>query len=179
MGLEEFFYASQSVASIAVVGSLIYLGLQLRAGDRNQRALMQQGRADRASKAALALASPELARIWHKGLAGDSDLTRDEFSQWMLLCRAAFLSGEDSFLQYHAGLLAPAAFASYEAGARYFMASAGIRVAWRLARGQFGSDYRAFGDALVASTPLDGKTDAYVDWQQLLQSELATKQVNA
>jgi len=36
MTLEEIFYASQSVASIAVVGSLIYLGLQVRAADRSQ-----------------------------------------------------------------------------------------------------------------------------------------------
>ena len=179
MSLEEIFYASQSVASIAVVGSLIYLGLQVRAGDRNQRAQMQQGRADRASKAALAIAAPDLARIWYNGLAGDSNLTRNEFSQWMLLCRAAFLSGEDSFLQYQAGLFDPAAFASYEAGARYFMAFPGIRAAWRLSRAQFGPDFRAFGDGLVVSTPLAEKTDAYVDWQQLLRSEPGSKPVNA
>ena len=30
MTLEEVFYMSQSIASVAVVGSLIYLGLQVR-----------------------------------------------------------------------------------------------------------------------------------------------------
>jgi len=30
MTLEQIFYLSQSVASVAVVGSLIYLGLQVR-----------------------------------------------------------------------------------------------------------------------------------------------------
>ena len=48
MTLEQIFYLSQSVASIAVVGSLIYLGLQVRSAERSQRAIMQQGRADRA-----------------------------------------------------------------------------------------------------------------------------------
>lgn len=63
MTLEEAFHMSQSIASAAVVGSLIYLGLQVRGADRSRRAMMQQGRADRASKASLALASPELAVV--------------------------------------------------------------------------------------------------------------------
>jgi hypothetical protein len=52
MTLEQIFYLSQSVASVAVVGSLIYLGLQVRSAERSQRAIMQQGRPDRASNAA-------------------------------------------------------------------------------------------------------------------------------
>jgi hypothetical protein len=54
LSLEEVFYLSQSIASVAVVGSLIYLGLQVRAADRGQRSFMQQGRADRVTKAWLA-----------------------------------------------------------------------------------------------------------------------------
>jgi hypothetical protein len=74
MTLEQIFYLSQSVASVAVVGSLIYLGLQVRSAERSQRAIMQQGRADRASIAALAIASPELARVFQRGVAGDPTL---------------------------------------------------------------------------------------------------------
>lgn len=46
MTLEQIFYLSQSVASVAVVGSLIYLGLQVRSAERSQRSIMQQGRED-------------------------------------------------------------------------------------------------------------------------------------
>ena len=42
MSLEEIFYLSQSIASVAVVGSLIYLGLQVRASDRGQRSIKQR-----------------------------------------------------------------------------------------------------------------------------------------
>src|SRR5580704_14319817 len=99
MSLENIFYISQSVASVAVVASLIFVGIQVRGAERAQRAIMQQGRADRTSVTAIALADPVLARVWRKGVAGDTDLTRDEFTQWMMLARASFLSGEDSFLQ--------------------------------------------------------------------------------
>ena len=38
MTLDQIYNASQILAAIAVVGSLIFVGLQLRQGDRTQRA---------------------------------------------------------------------------------------------------------------------------------------------
>ena len=43
MTLEQIFYLSQSVASVAVVGSLIYLGLQVRSAERSQRRSCNKG----------------------------------------------------------------------------------------------------------------------------------------
>jgi hypothetical protein len=171
MTLEQIFYLSQSVASVAVVGSLIYLGLQVRSAERSQRAIMQQGRADRASNGALAIASPELARVFQKGTAGDPTLTREEFTQWMMMCRAMFLSGEDSFLQHKAGQLDRSAFDSYVAGVRFYMASAGMRAAWKLSAGQFGPEFRDFGNSLLAQIPAAQGADVYSDWQRHLKSE--------
>jgi hypothetical protein len=172
--LEQIFYLSQSVASIAVVGTLIYLGLQVRSAERSQRAIMQQGRADRASLGALGLADPELARVFGKATAGQTSLTRDEFTQWMMMCRALFLSGEDSYLQHKAGQLDQAAFDSYVEGVRYYMRSPGMRAAWQVSRGQFGSDFRNFVDAILREPPLARGADAYAEWHKLVESERTT-----
>jgi hypothetical protein len=174
MSLEQIFYLSQSVASVAVIGTLIYLGLQVRAAERSQRALMQQGRADRASHGALALADPQLARVFQKGAAGDAGLTREEFTQWMMICRALFLSGEDSFLQHKAGQLDQRAFDSYVAGVHFYMASPGIRAAWKVSAGQFGTDFREFVNSTLMRTPVAPTADAYSVWQNLLQAERST-----
>ncbi len=171
MSLENIFYLSQIIASAAVVSSLIYLALQVRGSERAQRAIMQQGRADRTSAAALALADPNLARIWRKGVAGDVDLTRDEFAQWMMLARGSFLSGEDSFLQYKAGQLDQRAFDSYVAGATFYLASPGLRAAWKVSAGQFGSGFREFADSLVARMPVTAGSDLYATWRELVLSE--------
>jgi len=173
MSLENIFYLSQTIASAAVVCSLIYLALQVRGSERAQRAIMQQGRADRTSAASLALADPGLARIWFKGLADDDDLTREEFTQWMLLARASFLSGEDSYLQYKAGQLDRRAFESYVSGATYFLASPGMRAAWKISAGQFGDDFREFADSLVARMPLRHDDDRYAKWRDVLAAEKA------
>jgi hypothetical protein len=171
MSLEHIFYLSQSIAAVAVIASLLYLAQQVRQAERVQRATMQQGRADRTSQASLATANPELARVFQKGAAGDTELTREEFTQWMLMCRALFLSGEDSFLQHEAGMLSDAAFNSYVAGVKFYLSMPGMRAAWKLSEGQFGSEFRAFGNAMLAQTQCSQDADAYSQWRKLLGSE--------
>lgn len=171
MTLENIFYVSQTIASVAVVGSLIYVALQVRYAERSQRGLMQQARADRTSRASLAGADPELARIWLKGGAGDPDLTPVEFTQWMLLTRAAFLSGEDSILQYRAGLLSKQTYDTYVAGARFFLSQPGFRAAWKLSRLQFGAEFRAFTDSILNEVPPAEPGDSLAEWNALVAAE--------
>ena len=76
MTLEQVFFVSQSIAAVAVVASILYLAREVRQSERVQRANMQQGRADRASKASLTIATSDLARIWQKGLSANPDLTQ-------------------------------------------------------------------------------------------------------
>lgn len=89
-----------------------------------------------------------------------------------LICRALFLSGEDSVLQHDAGLLSEAAFESYVAAAKtYFSAYPGMRVAWRLSENQYGTHFRSFCNSLLAGTPSTQSADAYSQWRTLLRSE--------
>lgn len=170
MSLEQVFYLSQSVAAVAVVISIIYLAHQVRQGERVQRAMMQQGRADRTSHAAISLADPALVRVFQKGAAGDPALTREEFAQWMMICRSGFLSAEDSFLQHQAGLLAESTFESYVAGLCYYMAMPGMRAAWQVSSGQFGREFRDFVDGIIATTPATPGPDLFAEWQKKIQS---------
>jgi hypothetical protein len=171
MPLEQVYYLSQSVASIAVVCSLVYLALQVRQAERSQRAMMQQGRADRTSQASLAIATPELAAVWNRGGDGDPTMTPDEVAQFLLMCRAAFLSGEDSFLQHKLGTLDSSAFESYSAGVRAYLSRPGFRAAWRLSAPQFGKAFRDFGDAQIAAIPVAPDVDVYAEWKKALLSE--------
>jgi hypothetical protein len=171
MSLEQIFYVSQSVAAIAVVSSIIYLAQQVRQAERIQRAMMQQGRADRVSQLTLAVADPQLARVFRMGITGDSLLTRDEFLQWMLMARAAFLSAEDSFLQHKSGLLDESAFDSFVAGVRRFFAAPGYRAAWRLSSNQYGSEFRKFVNSIIDQTSVASEPDDFAEWQKLVQSE--------
>jgi hypothetical protein len=123
--------------------------------------MMQHGRADRASIGAMTLAGPELARVFQKGMAGEPEHTGEEFNQWTLICRATFLSGEDSFLQHKAGLLDKPAFDSFVTGAHSFFASPGLRAMWRLSSGQYGGEFREFITLIVDQTPVARDADTF------------------
>jgi hypothetical protein len=171
MSLEHIFYVSQSVAAIAVVASIVYLAQQVRQSERIQRAMVQQGRADRASHRSMIMASPELAGIVQKGLAGSKELTREEFYQWTLVCRSLFITVEDSFMQRKAGLLDDFAFHSFEAGTSTFLSSPGLRASWQLASSQYGKETRQFIDSMIKQSPAARPTDAYSEWLRLLQTQ--------
>jgi len=175
MTLEETFYLSQTIASVAVVGTLIYLGIQVRYAERSQRAIMQQGRADRTSNASLTIATAELARVWQSALSANPRLTREEFTQFSMMTRAAFLSGEDSYLQHRAGTLDKTAFESYSAGVTHFMAYPAMRAAWKMSRSQFGPEFRAYCDEAVANASHVPPQDPYEAWQAILQQEIGTE----
>jgi protein-disulfide isomerase-like protein with CxxC motif len=170
MTLEQVFFVSQSIAAVAVVASILYLAREVRQSERVQRATMQQGRADRAAHASLTVASAGLSRIWQKALSPTPDLTQEEFAQWALICRSAFLSGEDSYLQHRAGLLDEVAWGSYVASVHFYMASPGMRAMWKVSSKQFGADFRKFVDEILAKVPISCPADSYVAWQEHLKS---------
>jgi hypothetical protein len=78
-----------------------------------------------------------------------------------LICRATFLSGEDSFLQHKAGLLDKPAFDSFVTGAHSFFASPGLRAMWRLSSGQYGGEFREFITLIVDQTPVARDADTF------------------
>jgi hypothetical protein len=172
MTLEQTSYVSQIIAAIAVVGSLIYLGLQVRHAERSQRGMMQQGRADRVSAAVMTFADPDRALLWQKGMAGDAGFTPLEFIQWMMLFRAMLLSGEDSFLQHNAGLLTEDTFETFVTGVRHYMANPGFRASWRLSRNQFGAGFRDFMDTIANETPAAHGADTFSEWKELVHAEM-------
>jgi hypothetical protein len=98
-------------------------------------------------------------------------MTREEVVQWMLMCRAGFLSAEDAFLQYQAGALSQASYDSFCAGVRSFMGHVGFRISWHMMADQFGKEFREFIDAQVAAAHIITSGDIFATWQTLVDAE--------
>jgi hypothetical protein len=172
MSLTDIAALGSIVSSAAVALSLFYVALQVRQAEKNQRGLMQQGRADRVGNASLAISLPETASVWIKGAQLPEMLSAEEMERFLLLCRAAFISGEDSFLQHRAGLLDEAAFRSYVAGLKgQLTGSRGLRAAWRILSNQFGADFSGFVDGVLAQISPQPAPDRMAMWRELLREE--------
>jgi len=159
------------VSGVAVLISLIYLSVQVRQAERNQRALMQQGRAARVCDSTLRVAEPAMSEIFRRGNAGDESLTVEQLHQFTLMCRAGFVSGEDSFLQYLSGQLDEAAYRSYVAGVRSIFAAPGMRAMWRMNSQQYGEEYRRFMDGILDGIRPDLPWDQPARWVGALRAE--------
>jgi hypothetical protein len=166
------------VSSGAVALSLFYVATQVRQAERNQRGLMQQGRADRVSGMLLHLAQPGAGSIWVKGLHQPQTLSASELEYFLLACRAAFISAEDSFLQHAAGLLDEAVFRSFSAGlTSQFASTPSLRASWRLLSGGFGAEFTAFMNAALDETASQEPLDRLPQWQAVLQAEAGTGKI--
>jgi len=67
MSLSDLASLGSFVSGVAVLISLIYLALQVRQAEKNQRSLMQQGQANRICDLLLRNSDPSLAMIYRKG----------------------------------------------------------------------------------------------------------------
>jgi hypothetical protein len=159
MSLSDLAALGSFVSGVAVLTSLIYLSLQVRATERNQQISIRHSRATRIVELQLALGDPALATAWLHGSDSPREVTRTELSQFTSLCRAFFFHFEDSFYQREEGLLNDDAFETVVAGARLLARSPGLRTAWRIARLNFGGRYRDFMDDVVARAALEAPVD--------------------
>ena len=171
MTLSDIATVGSIVSSVALTISLVYVALQVRQAEKNQRGLMQQGRANRITGDLMQLAEPEMASVWIKGLHAPETLAGEELERYLLLCRAAFISGEDTFLQHAAGLFDETAFRSFTVGARgQLSGSTGLRAAWSLLSHQFGPEYVAYMNEQLAHTTPQAAQDRSLNWIAALKA---------
>lgn len=132
------------VSGLAVLVSLVYLAQQTRQDVRNSRAMVQQGRAARIADTALRLAELRASENIEKCFNGSPDVSPQDVARFLNICRAIFISAEDSFFQHEQGLLDDVAFASFEASVRGGMSSNGLAAGWLMTADMYEPQFRAF-----------------------------------
>jgi hypothetical protein len=172
MSLSDLASLGSFVSGCAVLISLIYLALQIRQTERNQKISIRHSRVSRTVDLQLALADPGVADAWLHGLRSPHEITQTELSQFTYLCRAIFFHFEDSFYQREEGLLNDDAFETVVSGARLIARSPGLRAAWRIARPNFGGRFLDFMDGVVAAPAVGLPVDLSLEaWKVAFASE--------
>ena len=138
-------------SSVAVIVSLLFLGLQIRQSNRNQRSLMQQGRSARNVELLSRLGDPTVSNVISRAANGETLTDQDCFIMYSYLT-SVFWSYEDCFFQFHLGMLDPKSWASDGVTLRRLLGNPAYRAVWRYARGGIGDEYRSFIDGLAAES---------------------------
>jgi len=173
MSLSDLAAIGSFVSGVAVVATLAFLVLQLRQADKNQKALLQQGRSARVTELILKRTEPELSKALTRGL--QADLSIDDFQVEAInaFFAALFWSIEDSFLQYRAGLLLSTSWETDAATLRGFFCVPACRVAWTMNRELMSGEYRDHVDGLMRDIKPRAPSDTLATWRTLMSRELA------
>ena len=123
-----------AISAVAVLVSLLLVQRQIRQSEKNQRALIQQGRASRSAEIAMRLMDSDFAEAYHFCMNGDTKISEIQLVQFIGYCRAVFLGAEDSFLQHRECLLDEPAFNSFKRALTGLFVSPGMRAGWTVLR---------------------------------------------
>jgi hypothetical protein len=173
MSLSDLASLATLASGIAVLASLFYLAQQIRQNTKHSRALIQQGRAARVTETALRLAELRADdEALENCFSGDPDADPKALGRFFSVCRALFVSAEDSFYHHREGLMDEQTFASFEASMQGLMSrTPGVAAGWLLTRDSYEPDFRAYMDRVLGSiTPESDAALRTSRWKTALAS---------
>lgn len=160
MTLEQLSSASQIVAALGVVASLVYLALQVRQSEISQRALVLQARTDRGITLSKCFSEPYMGELLAKIIRDEDVLDAGQQAALLGYVRSLALNVLDAQAQNRIGLLNDAGFDRALAGARWFFSLPHARATWRLLHVQFTpADVASIDRLIVDSVPLAAPLD--------------------
>jgi len=168
MNLADLALIANLLSSFAVLVSLLFVGVQIRQSNRNQRSLMQQGRSARNVDLLSRLTDPKLSELLLRVLRGET-VTDPEYLVLYGYIASVFWSYEDSFLQFRSGTLDAKSWSSDVATVKRLLKNPAYRAVWRAAREAMATEYQSFVDAVVA----DVRHNVPVDVPNVLRQYIA------
>ena len=150
MTLAEISQISQTVGSVAVVASLIFVGVQIRQNTKTTRAASHHAVSEALNRLNLLWArNSEVTRIWLLGMSDSCTMTREDQWRFNSMVRAYLHVCETMFTQARLGAGDFGIVMAEESGIKAVFASAGVREWW--AENPFGlsPEFRTYVERLT------------------------------
>jgi len=170
MSLADLASLGSFVSGFAVLVSLVYLALQVRQAERNQRALINESIITRVSGMLLGLSQQPFAAALAKQQSGATDFSAEEIVQMNWAMRMRLLSLQDSILQHRNGLIDAITLENSVRAVGNTMLQPVERALWLRNRSTYASELAAFVDKMIAETPPAKPIDLVAQ----LKADLAT-----
>lgn len=149
MTLEQVYFLAEIASAVAVVASMIFVGIQLRMATRAVHASTSQAHSALYHAIVVSLVQDgEFASIWRRALADFESCDPDERVRFIAQASALFRYYESSRVQWLRGQLDPEHWFTIEQQARSLTAQPGIRSWWTLRRHWHSNDFQHWFDSL-------------------------------
>ena len=160
MSLSDLASVGSLVSGMAVLVSLVYLALQVRQTERNQRALMNQGVITRTVELIMLNNEPRMNDLIARVYAGEATFTAPEIQLLRNHVRARLINVQDAYLQHRSGLTDQITFDNAMGGTRSMLAQPVFRAIWKSVRNTHAPEWMEYVDKLIETTPISKPVDA-------------------
>ena len=151
MTLEQWSFAAQIISAIAVIASLIFVGLQLQhAASAIRLSSSQAHSALYIELVRSVVENPDFSRIWTAALMDPGAVNDEEWARFVSFTGAFFRLYEASRVQWKNRQLDEEHWYTIERQAADFRQYAGVRKAWDLRSHWYSEDFRTWFEALLA-----------------------------
>lgn len=173
MTLEEIYFVSQTIASVAVIASLVYLALQTRQAARSARAAMHENRAATVLRHIDKISDSEFNPIWIRGNRGAADMSDADIARYTLQVSGMIIVWEERFREKKEGMLDESRWASSESTIATMTRSPGFRAVAAAMRPRLDPEFRALMDKHLAQGRAAEVIDMTAAWREAAAKELA------
>lgn len=172
MTLSQLADIGELLGGIAVVASLVYLGLQIRQNTRTVRGSTLHQNTDLWTSLFLRLAEPGTAQAYVAGMSASPDIRPLHYTQFFFICRAMFVAFENQYYQMRQGVLDPETYAAYERSiSTQFLAFRGFRVWWQQSRSVFSPSFVEHVDVMIANVEEADPGLFLREWQEIARQQ--------
>jgi hypothetical protein len=173
MNLSDLASIGSFVSGIAVVVTLIFLLLQMRQSNLNQRALMQQMRSARTIDTILTESDRYLCETMALAFGNSSEMDETQTLSFVQSMSATLVNWEDSFLQFKAGTLDASSFEPDDNALRRSATIPAFRVAWRMNKEFFSKGFCEYVDKIMRDTKVVQPPTYKSMWTTMMAEEMA------
>jgi hypothetical protein len=152
MLLEEFYYVSQIVASVAVLASLIYLAVQTRQTSKNQQAQMHAARLQVINALVSKTGDPAFSQTWQTGLTGEPGLSEAQAREFGSVAYMLIQTFQEQHLELQEGMIDVRRWSGSKHALRQLLAQPGFRAMFKLLRNTLDKEFVVLVDALIVET---------------------------
>lgn len=150
MTLEELAYVSQIVGVVAVLASLIFVGLQIRQNTKAIKATSHHAITDSFNAINnLIVSDPKVARLWRLGMAGTEGLEEDERTSANFMLLAYMRIFETLHYQFSNGTLDKKLFDAELKTLKWSITQPGFLAWWPVNPISLSDEFRAFIEGLI------------------------------
>lgn len=153
MTLEQYAYIAEIIAAIAVIGSIIYVGIQInqntRATEENAAQAFVNAHNDYVG---LINSSSELPDVLYRGAKGLSELEGSDAIRFMAFHDQAFIALQAAYLQWRAKTLDERLWHSYRQSFVDLLIQPGQQEWWQLRRHRYVDEFQAYVDKTVETS---------------------------